>query len=623
MEKEARKILPLGMRRDLHGMRHLLDRDLSRRLGLYVSCPTYLQDPTVARRDPELGVVSTRVRWEPGFAAGPTSSRIQVVDTDPETREAVPPVAWDSKLHAFVGTNGEAIEDDDGTPQFRQLNAWAVVQSILEYYEHPRALGRPIPWAFEGHRLLLVPQAGKEANAYYDRHSRSMSFFFYGETPKRRYTCLSRDVVAHETGHALLDGIRPAYYHLTSPQTAAFHEFVADLTAILTGLRDNELRRRVGERVGADLVRDQVISGLGEELGEFVHGTRGASLRSARNDFTLADFHPEDSPHRGSQILTGAMFEILCGVAAEEAGRRRRSGGKNSAAQALWVATDTFGRMALQALDLCPPVDIQFLDYARAVLRNDVLVNPVASASHRRHIFEVFHRRGFCSRAGCRLEDASLGRCDLRFDAGADLPALEAPQDFAGVIGSRTGAYYFLDHHREALRIPVHRDLHVADLYRTRKMGLNQDRLPEEVVLLYTWQEPVLLDEARFAEVRGRRVNLLCGGTLVFDGRGNLRSWMRKPGTEVRPCPGMSSKQKRLAKEELEQGRVRREALKDHVALQVELGSFAFVEGPDRSTESARPVVAWIEEETLHLERVPHLRDVDASVQGSISGDET
>ena len=35
-----------------------------------------------------------------------------------------------------------------------------------------------------------------------------------------------------------------------------------------------------------------------------------------------------------------------------------------------------------------------------------------------------------------------------------------------------------------------------------------------------------------------RRCNLDCGGTLVFDERGNLLSWFRKPGTEHLTHPG-------------------------------------------------------------------------------------
>jgi hypothetical protein len=55
------------------------------------------------------------------------------------------------------------------------------------------------------------------------------------------------------------------------------------------------------------------------------------------------------------------------------------------------------------------------------------------------------------------------------------------------------------------------------------------------VVLEYAWQEVVQLTKTGdldFVAWNGKAFHLDCGGTLVFDGRGNLLSWSRKPGTE-------------------------------------------------------------------------------------------
>ena len=62
---------------------------------------------------------------------------------------------------------------------------------------------------------------------------------------------------------------------------------------------------------------------------------------------------------------------------------------KVTPAQALWWSAERFRRVALQPLDLCPPCDIQFLDYARAVLRNDILTNPVDEEGYRQDMLEV------------------------------------------------------------------------------------------------------------------------------------------------------------------------------------------------------------------------------------------
>ena len=104
------------------------------------------------------------------------------------------------------------------------------MQRVLEFYEDEFALGRPVPWGFDGNRLILVPHAGYGENAFYDRATKSLQFYYFGDPQNPGYTCLSHDIITHETGHAILDGIRPLYSENPSLQTAAFHEFVGDLT---------------------------------------------------------------------------------------------------------------------------------------------------------------------------------------------------------------------------------------------------------------------------------------------------------------------------------------------------------------------------------------------------------
>ena len=69
-----------------------------------------------------------------------------------------------------------------------------------------------------------------------------MQFYYFGDVERPGYTCLSHDIIAHETGHAVLDGIRPLYNHSSSVQTSAFHEFIGDLTAILLALFNRDIR---------------------------------------------------------------------------------------------------------------------------------------------------------------------------------------------------------------------------------------------------------------------------------------------------------------------------------------------------------------------------------------------
>jgi hypothetical protein len=81
--------------------------------------------------------------------------------------------------------------------------------------------------------LNVYPAAGQDLNAFYDRNSLK---FFYALDPvvkKNIYTSDSSDVVSHETGHALLDSIRPDFWNVQSYEVWALHESFGDIISIL------------------------------------------------------------------------------------------------------------------------------------------------------------------------------------------------------------------------------------------------------------------------------------------------------------------------------------------------------------------------------------------------------
>ncbi len=570
---------------DLRQVYYFLGKDTRERLGLTMKIPVFITDPLVALGNPALGVQEIEVRLEIGFGDGPTSSRIEVWDYDASTGQLIPPVVWDPEVGWFRTPEGEwlpeapqeprrrkdpekdpeyqaawraFVESATGNPYFHQVNAWAIVERVLEFYQEPQALGRPIPWGFDGNRLIVRPHANYGQNAYYDRNSKSLLFYYYGDPEHRGYTCLSHDIITHETAHAVLDGIRPLYGRNTSLQTAAFHEFIGDLTAIMLALFNKDISHFVARTTQGDFRTADVLANLAEQFGREVAGR--PYLRTARNDLTMESVRDSAVPHEVSQVLTGAMFDILVGIGEIHAARNApapvgetpegaaasdapqpeaRPARTVTPAQIVARSADRFRRVALQPLDLCPPCDIQFVDYAAAVLRNDLLTNPVDTDGYRRVMLDVFHARGLCA---CGYESGKDLPRDCRFQAALRLPELELVyHDIGSVSRSRTAAYNFLSDNRRPLRIPRHVDVNVCDLYDNGKLGAAAERLPREVVLEYVWQEAVVLQNEAgqnldFGEYEGRRIFLDCGGTLVFDERGNLLSWFHKPGTEhIRP----------------------------------------------------------------------------------------
>ncbi|MEM7587339.1 MAG: serine protease, partial [Acidobacteriota bacterium] len=291
----------------LYAASSYLNLSTEKELGLQIPFDVYLQDPYVSENDPLFGFdegSSERksksdkglyVRWEPGLADGPTSSRFAVVDYNGDTGRVAPKARWDAENEVFRGPDDKPLDRENFEPlQFHQVNVWAVLQRALDFYEGGNGLGRPIPYGFEGNRLIVVPHAGYGRNAFYDRVSKSLQFYYFDDGDNRVYTCLSADIVNHEFGHAVLDGVRPYLLESSLVETGAFHEYVADMTAILIILRNNDFRHRLVEATQGDLSAENHLSRIAEEFGEAVSGK--PYLRTALNKKTMSDVAGE-GPH--------------------------------------------------------------------------------------------------------------------------------------------------------------------------------------------------------------------------------------------------------------------------------------------------------------------------------------
>ena len=294
-------LIPEDLRRKL--LRYPWSLEDRRNLGLLINVPICVQDPSFIRDKSELGIEMIEVGWEPGLTDGPTSARIAVEDYYGENKR--PPAKWDEKRHCFVDNlQGQPIAPKLNNDQFHQINVWAIAQRILEFYEDFTVLGRQVPWGFNGNRLIIKPHATtEETGTYYNADNKSLEFaYIHGNV----YTCLSHDIVAHETGHAVLDGIRPYFYDSWTLETLAFHEFVADLTAIMSALRNNYVRRIFIDYLEKGLPEKDFLAKIGEEFGKAI--SNSDFIRTAQNKVTMDDVLSvgKGSPRRcRSQILTG------------------------------------------------------------------------------------------------------------------------------------------------------------------------------------------------------------------------------------------------------------------------------------------------------------------------------
>jgi hypothetical protein len=586
--KRPERLLAAAERRALYAARRYVGLDLEKKFGLRIKFGVYFQDPLIAELKPAYGFDDEfYVPWEPGISDGPTSARFAVVDYNADTGTLTPPAKWDADKNAFVDSKGNPLgPKSKDALQFHQVHVWAVVQNALDYFESGFGLGRKILWGFEGNRLIVVPHAGYGKNAYYDRRSKSLQFYYFKDGERRIDTCLSTDIINHEFGHAVLDGIRPYFIEAISPETAAFHEFAGDLTAILVAFRNNKFRKAIGAETQGNLSVDNALAGIAAEFGRAVEGRD--YLRTANNKETMRTLaRHRQRPHTLSQVLTGAVFDIIF-----ELSRRYIRNRGHSIAQAFAFTVIRIQQMAIQPLDLLPPVDATFRDYALAMLRAEEIANPTDPDNYRGMMIDIFIKRGVLD----EKDREPLMKQRFVFERISNVDVFH---DVDSIASSRAEAYRFLDDNRDALFIPRNADVVVADLFTAQKLTREARRLPKQIVLQYVWREDVVLQGPQFGEFNGQTTSLLCGGTLALDENGNVMTWVRKPGSIL---AGRGEK----ARLEAEQGKKRLEEFLEAMVQRVKAGRIG------EALESPRGMVGGT---------IPPLtaRDVDGALRFELS----
>jgi hypothetical protein len=254
-----------------------------------------------------------------------------------------------------------------------------------------------------------------DANAFYSHADEGLVFgYFPGHGKKTIYTCLSHDIVVHETTHALLDALREHYLDPSGPDQAAFHEGYADVIALLSVFSQVELVRELlrrepgaGDTLGdaqvqAEALRKTALFGLAEQMGSEMDAVRGDALRRS------AEIRPgkawlEDpefqEPHRRGEILVAAVMNGFLEAWTERLELARVPGQKrHSLVRVAEEGADLAAALAtmwIRAVDYMPPVHLEFGDALSAAVTADLEARPDDRRfSLRRHMLASFAAYG-------------------------------------------------------------------------------------------------------------------------------------------------------------------------------------------------------------------------------------
>jgi hypothetical protein len=413
-------------------------------------------DPSLATRlaTVSLNEITVDIRWE-DLPPGPVGEYLEVVDVDPASGVFYYPVDLD---HPHLLAR-DGLAPSESNPQFHQQMVYAVAMTTIQHFE--RALGRKALWADrrvptkdDGYseqfvrRLRIYPHALRDRNAYYSPSKKALLFGYFPVSSKDKnntpgtvvFTCLSHDIVAHETTHALLDGVHPRFNEPTNPDVHAFHEAFADIVALFQHFTYPTVLESQIRRTRGDLDSENLLSQLAQQFGQATG--RGAALRDALGGVDengnwkprVPDPNALDSTsgaHDRGAILVAAVFRAFLLIYRARTADLFRIATQGTGklpdgeihpdltarlAQEAARCADRTLQMCIRAIDYCPPVDITFGDFLRGVITADLDFSPEEKESFRIVFIESFREWGIYPRG-----ISSMGVDALAWPTGEEL----------------------------------------------------------------------------------------------------------------------------------------------------------------------------------------------------------
>jgi hypothetical protein len=385
---------------------------------VYRPLKIYTLDPAESRLDGAQAVVN--VPYEP-LTPGPVGGLFEVVGEGGDGGRLW--VNLDDK-EVLIANGRDAWPSD---LQFHHQMVYAVCCTV--YASFRKALGRQLHWGFGENdrqrvRLRVRPRvADLSANACYNKDARELQFGVHEATGPGTgrdrnapgstvYNCLSHDIVAHEVSHALLDGLRPHFCRPSNPDVLALHEAFGDLIAIFQHFSYRDVVLTAIARSRGRIEHGSLLTNLATQFGHTTGGTtslRTAILPPAVDGQQPADvYNPEKEPHELGSVLVTAVFEAFITV------YRRRTRDyirlatngtgelppgdipellRRFLAEKASKLASQFLSICIRAIDYCPPMDVTFGDYLRAMITADYDLVPDDRWAFREALIDAFRAR--------------------------------------------------------------------------------------------------------------------------------------------------------------------------------------------------------------------------------------
>lgn len=406
----------------------------------------YAFDPSMSLQIATAGIneITYKIPWEEDLQEGPEGDYVKVIDRDPSSDAVYKAV----NLNEVNIIANEGLDPSESNPKFHQQMVYAVTMNTIKNFE--KAIGRRIQWSAVTddishiyklektkrrlytqryvQKLYLYPHAFRGANAYYSSDRKAILFGYFNATPASVdlhmpgsivYSCLSHDIIAHEVTHAILDGMFYRYMEPTHPDVAAFHEALSDIVALFQHFTFADVIVHEIAKIRGSFNADNLLGKLAVEFGK-ASGSH-ASLRDAigsidekSNQWTRMkpdtnEYREKFECHDRGSILVAAVFDAFIDIYNQRSAEiiKIATGGsgvlpagelsthlvRSLATEASKAASHVLN-MCIRTLDYCPPMDITYGDYLRALITADAELVVDDKHNYRIAFIDAFRKRG-------------------------------------------------------------------------------------------------------------------------------------------------------------------------------------------------------------------------------------
>jgi|GEM_PF-4827558 len=348
---------------------------------------------------------------------------------DPEDKHINVPYAdefddgpsWRGRVHLDEGlslqpdsnhpteTDYTLVQQNGNPAPIAQRHAFAVVLEVLRRFESDEVLQQPLTGPAPGLRITHPEE--QVQNAFFDPKSNALRLHKYEKRDGTVFdTALSRDIVAHETGHAIIHAVAPDLADAINVESLAIHEGLSDVVAFVTAMAQESIRRKLVAGRSSDSA-DDILASFAQIGESFLDNDDTPWLRSLHNQRALQGgdkgMHVLTDvellqPHTVSQVLGGALYAYIRDLTQFHLDH---NGGDVD--EAVRDTSNQVRRLVFRSLDTLPPGELGFGDLFANILQHDAWAHANRTAEHS-ILLEALDKRGIVAHP--RPEDVRAAR---------------------------------------------------------------------------------------------------------------------------------------------------------------------------------------------------------------------